>query len=183
MKKCKLFMGIVCFFVVLALVPVCAYATQITDDVQQPADQNSTVTFDNSLGIDASTTLLGEKKLVDNVQAAAMYEANSGTLMYTWKADAKMYPASLVKILTALIALEEGDPTAVVTVSAESVASVPAGAVSADLVAGEQLSLKDLIYCMIVGSANDAAAVIAEHISGSQAAFVAKMNEYAERLG
>ena len=183
MKKCKLFMGIMCFFVVLALVPVCAYATQITDDVQQPADQNSTVTFDNSLGIDASTTLLGEKKLVDNVQAAAMYEANSGTLMYTWKADAKMYPASLVKILTALIALEEGDPTAVVTVSAESVASVPAGAVSADLVAGEQLSLKDLIYCMIVGSANDAAAVIAEHISGSQAAFVAKMNEYAERLG
>ncbi len=183
MKKCKLFPRIVCFFLAFALIPVCVGATQVTNDIQQPTGQNSTLTFDNSLGIDATTTLLGDDKKVENVQAAALFEANSGTLMYTWKADAKMYPASLVKILTALIALEEGTPSVMVTVSEEAVSSVPADAVSVDLIPGEQLSLIDLVYCMMVGSGNDAAAVIAEHISGSQAAFVAKMNDYAQRLG
>lgn len=183
MKKSKLFRRILCILLLLIYIPVCAYATQVSDDVQETPGNGAGSLSGENLGIDATATLLGSEKLVDNVQAAILFEANSGTLMYTWKADAKMYPASLVKILTALIAIEKGTPSDIVTVSESAVASVPVGAVSADLVAGEQISLENLLYCMMVGSANDAAAVIAEHISGSQAEFVQLMNVYAQELG
>lgn len=172
MKKRGTIWRIMCFMIVVLYLPICVYGTQAATNAEN-----------EGLGIDATTTLLGNEKLVDNVQAAALFEANSGTLMYAWKADAKMYPASLVKILTALIAVEEGNLSDVVTVSEGAVSSIPHGAVSADLQTGEQLSLEALLYCMIVGSANDAAAVIAEHISGNQTAFVQKMNDYAQTLG
>ncbi len=134
-------------------------------------------------GIDANSAILGEGKLVDNVRAGILYEANSQTLMYAFKADETMYPASLVKIMTALIALEKGNLQDVVVASDEALSAVPIDAVSAKLQIGEQMKLMDLLYCMMVGSANDAASVIAEHISGDQEAFVAEMNRYAGELG
>jgi D-alanyl-D-alanine carboxypeptidase (penicillin-binding protein 5/6) len=60
---------------------------------------------------------------------------------------------------------------------------VAVGSVSAGLVAGEELTLKDLLYCLMTASANDAATVIAEHIGGSQAGFIKMMNERAKELG
>ena len=133
--------------------------------------------------LDAGNTQLGAQKLIENAKSAVLYEATSDTLMYTLNADERMYPASLVKILTALIAVEKGELSDSVTVKEGAISSLPNDAVSADLVAGEQITLEDLIYCLLVGSANDAAAVIAEHISGSQNAFVQLMNQYAHELG
>ena len=133
--------------------------------------------------LDAGNTQLGAQKLIENAKSAVLYEATSDTLMYTLNADERMYPASLVKILTALIAVEKGELSDSVTVKEGAISSLPIDAVSADLVAGEQITLEDLIYCLLVGSANDAAAVIAEHISGSQNAFVQLMNQYAHELG
>ncbi len=140
-------------------------------------------TVDGCIGLDAGQALLGSKKIVDNTRAAFLYEANSKTLMYAQDADKSMHPASLVKIMTALVALENGNTSDIITVTESAISAVPFDAVSAKLQPGEELSLLDLLYCMIVGSANDAAAVIAEHIKGSQEAFVQEMNDYALKLG
>ena len=133
--------------------------------------------------IDAKLSLLGSGQLIEKAESVILFETGSSTLMYDWNADAKTDPASLVKIMTALLAFEKGNMADMVMVSAEALNSVSASAVSADLQEGEILTLQDLIYCMMVGSANDAAAVIAEHIAGSQAGFIALMNQRAQELG
>ena len=137
----------------------------------------------DSYGIDSEITLLGNDRLVKNLKSAVVYEANSDTLMYTWNADDQMFPASFVKIITALAAITQGNLEDVVTVSERAISSVPQDAVSAELIAGEQMRLEDLIYCLLLGSANDAAVVIAEHISGSEEAFVELLNNMATELG
>ena len=134
-------------------------------------------------GLDANGAILGTGVLEKNVRAAFLFESNSQTLMYAMDADKPMYPASLVKIMTGLLALELGKIEEQVIVSDSALSSVPYDAVSAKLQVGEQMKLEDLLYCMIVGSANDAAAVIAEHICGNQDEFVKEMNAYANKLG
>lgn len=133
--------------------------------------------------IDSAVPVLGTGQLVENVESVLLYETGTDTLLYSWNADAQIYPASLVKIMTALIVIRNANMTDVVTVSAQVLSTIPDGAVTADLKENEVLSVQDLLYCMMVGSANDAAAVLADHVSGSQQAFVAEMNQYAADLG
>lgn len=133
--------------------------------------------------IDGAVPLLGSAESMDSVESAILYEANTRTVMYAKNADARMYPASLVKIMTALIAVEQGTMSDAITVKKLVLDTVQANAVSSDLVPDEVVGLEDLLYCMLVDSANDAAAVIADHISGSQERFVAEMNRYAAELG
>jgi len=122
-------------------------------------------------------------KLVATSKSVIIYELRSDTLLYTYNPDNTIYPASMVKIMTALIALEQGDLEETVTASRTAINSIPPGSVSAELKAGEQMKLKDLLYCLMVQSANDASAVIAEHIAGSEEAFVELMNQKAAELG
>jgi len=168
--------------------PLCVIGEEVSNteestSIVETIDQANSAVASGSFSLDALNPLLGSDKLVDNVRAACIYEVNSQTLMYAWNADTQMYPASLVKLMTALLAIERGQLTDVVTVSQSAVSSVPLDAVSSKLVAGEKLTLEELLYCLLLGSGNDAAAVIAEHISGSQSAFVDEMNRYAQALG
>ena len=133
-------------------------------------------------GIDASSAVV-ENRVVTDVKAAVVYELNSETMMYASNIDSKVYPASFVKIMTALLAIEKGSLTDTVTVTKDALKAVSTGAVSVKLQEGEKLSLKDLIYCMLTGSANDAAAVIAVHIGSDVKNFVAMMNSRAAELG
>ena len=133
--------------------------------------------------VDAKTPLLGSVPYTNNAISVILYENNSDTLMYAYNVDEQLYPSSFVKILTCLIAVEKGNLTEEVTVRQDILNTIPSDAVSVNLCAEEVISLEDLLYCMMVQSANDAAAVIADHISGSQEKFVAEMNAYAERLG
>lgn len=133
--------------------------------------------------LDASISLSGGEKLLDTAKAVILYELDSETLVYSWNPDQRLDPSGMNKLMTALLALEMGDPDAVVTVSRSALDSVAIGSVSAGLKAGEEITLRDLLYCMMVGSANDAAAVIAEYIGTSQAGFVGLMNQRAQELG
>ena len=172
MKKIAVLCIILCFFLNFAATCTNATATDITE-----------TSVSSCYGIDANSAMLGTGKLVDNIRAGFLYEANSQTLMYAFHADEPMYPASLVKIMTALVALKKGNLNDVVIVSDEAISAVPIDAVSAKLQVGEQMKLEDLLYCMMVASANDAATVIAEHISGNQMSFVSEMNQFAAQLG
>lgn len=140
-------------------------------------------TEDGFKGIDAQAQFLGSSKLVDNVSSAFLFELNSDSLLYSWDADKPQYPASLVKIMTALLVLENGNLSDVVTVSQNALDSVSYDAISVDLLPGENISVEDLLYCLMVKSANDAAAVLAEYVCGSQSEFVMKMNNRALELG
>lgn len=156
--------------------------------VLMPASATVEETVDKSVlqgchTVDAQVPLLGSMPFTENAKSIILYEYTSNTLMYSYNADEQLYPSSFVKIMTALIAVERGNLDAMVTVRQDVLNTLPNDAVSADLRTGEIISLRDLLYCMMVQSANDAAAVIADYICGSQEAFVAQMNAYALELG
>lgn len=133
---------------------------------------------------DAQFSLLSSTEpLVNNVRSAFIYELNSDTMIYALNPDAPEEPASLVKTMTALIAIENGDLQDAVTIKQSVLDTIPKGMVSAKLMADEVMTLEDLLYCLMVGSASDAAIVIADHISGDQDAFVQLMNNRAAEIG
>lgn len=138
---------------------------------------------ESCMTLDAKEALAGKNQLLPTAKSVVLYAPDSDTMVYSWNADEPLDPSGMNKIMTALIALEEGDPEAVVSVTAGALSSVESGAMAAGLKAGESMTLRDLLYLMMVGSANDAAAVIAEHIAGSQTPFVSMMNERARELG
>ena len=112
--------------------------------------------------------------------SAILVDADSGRVLYEQNADAKMLIASTTKILTALVAIREGDLSQVVTVKRE--ATLTEGS-SMYLKEGEQLTLETLLYGLLLCSGNDAAVAIADAVGGSQAGFVKLMNETARELG
>lgn len=132
---------------------------------------------------DAAMPLSDSGKLTETANAVLIYELNSDTFLYGYNQDARIYPSSMVKLMTALVALENGNLEDEVTVTKRALSYVQIGSVSAGLVAGEVLTLEQLLYCMMVASANDAATVIAEYIGGTQEAFLAMMNRRAQELG
>ena len=112
--------------------------------------------------------------------SAALYDANSGIFLYEKNADERRGMASTTKIATAIVAIESGRLDETVTVSENMIGAEGS---SLYLKAGEELSVKELLYGLMLRSANDAAEALAIHLSGSVDAFVLKMNELAERLG
>lgn len=167
----------VCLFLVVLSLVICAIPVNATEN---ESDSFSKVSCHS---IDAANSVMGKEQLVENAKSVFIYEKNSGSLMYAWNADEQFSPASLVKIMTGLIVAENADMEEVITVSEEVLSQVPYGAATSALQVDETLTIKDLFYCLMVTSANDAAIVLANHVLGSQEAFVARMNEYAGELG
>lgn len=114
--------------------------------------------------------------------SAIVIEQSTGEVLFEKNADEVRPPASTTKVMTALLALTMGAPDEMVTVS-DFAANVPEDASKIGLKAGEQLSLGDLIRATMVASGNDGAIAIAEHLAGSETAFVQLMNEAANRFG
>ena len=118
------------------------------------------------------------------IQAASaiLVDAKSGYVLYEKDADLKCYPASTTKIMTALLAIEKLDTTAIATAS-EAAVDVDRDGSNMGILAREVLTVEQLLYGLLVHSANDAANVLAEEVSGSIEAFVADMNIRAAELG
>lgn len=119
--------------------------------------------------------LLYEEQLY--AASAILIEASSGQVIFEKNADQIMYPASTTKILTALLAIMFGDLDQVCTVSEDAITFYEDDVTTADLRVGEEMTLRDLLYATMVKSANDAANVVAEAVSGNMNDFVALMNE------
>ena len=115
--------------------------------------------------------------------SALLMDLNTGKILYEKNINEKMYPASLTKVMTAILTLENCDLNEVATVSYDAVMSISSGYVTANLQIGEELTVEQLLSVLLVGSANDAAIVLAEHISGSVEDFSVLMNEKAKELG
>lgn len=113
-------------------------------------------------------------------QAAVLMDADSGRILFQKNGDEVLANASTTKILTCILALEEGNLEDVVTAS-ETAAAQPR--VHLGMKAGEQFVLRDLLYSLMLESHNDSAVAIAEHIAGSTEEFAYKMNDKAKKLG
>ena len=126
-----------------------------------------------------------EKDIFKDITAPNLIlaETDTGRILYERNADEKIYPASLTKLLTAILVIENCELDEIVTVSENAVLSVPYGYVNANLQVGEELTVEDLLYAMLVPSANDAANVLAEYVGGSIESFSTMMNSRAKELG
>ena len=113
-------------------------------------------------------------------QSAILMRVSNGKMVYGKNEDVKRPGAATSNIMTAMIAMEKGDLTDSVTFSSKA-ANMPAPKLYCG--AGETASLEDLLYSLLLGSHNDTAIALAEHISGTEAAFVKLMNKKAIALG
>ncbi|MBR4941633.1 MAG: D-alanyl-D-alanine carboxypeptidase [Clostridia bacterium] len=116
-------------------------------------------------------------------RSAILVDVNTGQVIYEQDADSKQYPASITKVMTALLVREHADPDAIVTVTKSALEGLDAAGSSVSLVAGEQMSVNELLHCMLISSGNDAANVLAEYVGGTVADFVDMMNRKADELG
>lgn len=139
---------------------------------------------------DTKIKTYGESYLIDKVdyetEIALLVNVDTDTVVYSKNADKITAPASLTKIVTALVALEECDDLqTVITCSYDAIHSLDGtGSSVAGLIVDEKVTLEMLLYCLFLPSANDAAAVIAEHFGGGDVqVFVDKMNSLVNELG
>lgn len=113
--------------------------------------------------------------------SAVVIDGASGTVLFEKDPHRRMPPASLTKLATAILAVDAGDLDAIVTSDVDS--RTMRGSTVMGLVPGDQFSLRDLLYGLMLPSGNDAALAIGRVLAGSDERFVAQMNALAERLG
>ncbi len=121
-----------------------------------------------------------EAKLNLQAEGAILMDYNTGKILYEKNTDKLLYPASTTKIMTAILAIEHSNLSDIVTVDQEVVSLTEGSHIA--LEPGEKLTMEQLLYGLLVQSANDAAYAIAKHVSGSIEAFVQLMNEKAKEL-
>lgn len=153
LKKAIIFSFILIIFISLSFNINCVYATEIKSDLNIYSD------------------------------AVILVENKTGKVLYEKNSEQKMYPASTTKILTAIIAIENGNLNDNVTVSKSALAQMKSGYSSAYLSEGEIMSVENLLTVLLVHSANDASNVLAEYISGSIEDFVKLMNNKVKEIG
>lgn len=131
------------------------------------------------------TFAAGKQKIEDRFESAVVMDANTGEVLYAHNANQKVIPASLVKLMVALIAVEKSQQGQLnlqekYTVSAEA---SRIGGHQVFLKEGEVFTLDELLKAVVIASANDAAYAVAEHVAESADRFVMLMNERADQLG
>lgn len=121
-------------------------------------------------------------------KAAILADPDTGEVLYARNIHEKLYPASLTKVMTALLVLEAVDAgqlsiDTVLTASESAIANLPADGSNAGIKVGESHTVEELLYCILVVSANEACDILAEGVAGSVDAFVECMNQRAAELG
>lgn len=116
-------------------------------------------------------------------EAAILMDIDTGVILYSKNIHEQLYPASTTKILTCLLAMEQGNLDDMVTFSSDAVFSVPRDGSNIGMDPGQSITLEECLYGIMVGSANEAANAAGEHIAGSIDAFVDLMNARAKELG
>lgn len=146
-----------------------------TEDVfsatQVPSDYGTVIETGDSSGIETVA------------EGAVLMDADTGKILYSRNARQQYYPASITKIMTTLVALENGNLSDQMTFSAETLYAIEQGSSRVGVEPDEVCTLEDALHCVMLASGNDAAAGVAEHIGGSVEGFVDMMNKKVEELG
>ena len=116
-------------------------------------------------------------------QAAILMDADTGAILYAKNIDEELFPASITKLMTCLVSIENCPLNEVITVNQSAINANEADGSHMYLHAGEQLTLEDLLYGILINSANEACNAVGEHIAGSIDGYVEMMNAKAQELG
>ncbi len=116
-------------------------------------------------------------------ESAVLMDADTGVLLYAKNIDEHLYPASTTKLMTCLVAIENCPLDELITISQAAIDANERDGSHMYLTAGEQLTLEELLYGIIINSANEACNAVGEHIAGSMDAYVDMMNARAAELG
>ena len=168
MKKYKKILAVILGCVFIGAGAVSAYGA---------VDLNTagTVTSDQITGWPAAPAITSD--------TAVVMDNETGRVLYDKGADLQRYPASITKLMTLLVAAEHSAMDEQVTFTATGVRNVNADSSNIGTQVGEIISMEDCLYALILSSANDVAAQIAEHIGGTEQAFIDMMNQKAAELG
>ena len=128
------------------------------------------------------------EKINVDAKAALLVDADTGQVLLDQNANQQLYPASITKCMTTLLVLKAIDQgklslNQTITASQSAIDMLTSDSSSVGTKVGEQLTVEQLLYCVMVASANEACYILAEAVSGSVDAFVAEMNAEAKRLG
>lgn len=158
--------------------------TSATEAVSQSTLPFGTVCIQNGCRtINGQVALDGSSPMLATAKAVFAYETTTDTVIYSYNPDIELPPGSLSKIMSALIAIELCDLDDVVTARSANISRLPSWAQDLNILHDEQLTVRDLLHCMILYGANDAAIALAEHISGTLEGFVTLMNARAKEIG
>ena len=127
--------------------------------------------------------LAAPEKPIVSVGGGIVANLDTGDILWGENADKQLYPASLTKIMTALLVIEHGGLEDVITLQESTFDDLSDAGSTAGLKPGEQVSVRQLLYCLLIPSSNEAANALAQHVSGDTAAFIQLMNERAAQLG
>lgn len=119
---------------------------------------------------------------IEEGSAAALFSLNDKSAIYAENIHSQMYPASLTKIMTAIVAKKNAEPDLLLTATSNAVITDP-NAQTIGIKAGDQMTLEQALNILLIYSANDVALMIAEGVGGSVENFVSMMNEEAIKLG
>ncbi len=148
------------------------YQTDVTSGKAEPFAHDLCVVSDDTSDQDGTVT----------AEAAAVFDLTDKTVLFAKNPFERLYPASITKTMTALIALKYGNLKDEITVTKDAVITEP-GASLCGIKPGDKLTLEQLLYGLILPSGNDAGAAIAVHMAGGVDPFAEMMNEEAARIG
>ena len=133
--------------------------------------------------IEAMRPLAGSARKAPTAQSVVIYDANTGTMLYSYNPDMKLAPGTLSKIMVALLVVEHCELKEIVTCCEGIQSKIPMSSQNVKLRSGEQLTVEDLLHCLLLQSANDACVALAMHVSGTTEAFRELMNRRAREIG
>lgn len=171
----RIFTVFLCFFLIFSYTALPVHATQ-EELLEEAEERKNEPVESNNVENWPQGPLIGAK-------AAVLMDANTGAILYSKNMDEALYPASITKLITCLIAVENCSLDEIITVNQSAIDANDSDGSHMSLKAGEQLTLEELLYGILINSANEACNVVAEHIAGSQDAFVEMMNDRAKELG
>lgn len=166
----------------LAAAATTTTATETTATTAATTETSADTSNTQATGASYGTSKLsGAPDIV--AESAVVMDAGTGTVLYGKEASTKRYPASITKVMTALLAVENCNMSDIITYSNAAVNGIEAGSSTAGINVGAKLTVEDSLYALMLVSANEAAAAIAEHISGSTTEFAKLMTKRAKELG
>lgn len=173
--KYRIFTAFLCFFIIFnhLLLPVNATQEELLEEAEErknePVQSNQVENWPQG-------PLIG-------AEAAILMDADTGAILYAKNIDETLYPASITKLMTCLVAVENCSLDEIITVQQSAIDANDSDGSNMSLIAGEQLTLEELLYGILINSANEACNAVGEHIAGSMDAYVEMMNARAEELG
>ncbi len=185
-SKISIILSVIIFFILSLPESACytAYADESISDNDTTENAEETGSVSESVAINMPSDTLGNTAAPKiTAEGAILMDAGNGAILYQKNIDTPYFPASITKIMTCLLAVENCSLNETVTMSHEAVFGIDRGSSNVGLDVGQAISMEEAVLCVMLASANEAASAIAEHVSGSIDDFVDLMNQRAVELG